>query len=144
MLPWHGRGYLALLDSTGIVEGTWATFGHHLSILMSCRVAWSPLVPKTATHCCYVRKAYGRFVAVVFTHSCVSVLPLGWWHSPVAGGTLLILNIRQGRTGSVEVVEPCWTPQGSFYGLQEILAPMVRHGRPVGGCINLGLSMLGC
>ena len=112
VLIWHGRGYLVcwiLLVSTAIVQGTWATFEHHLSLLMLWRVAWSPLVPKAATHCCPIRKTCGKFVVVVFTHNCVCVLSLGQWHTPVADGALLILlNIRQCRAGSVEVVDSCW------------------------------------
>ena len=148
VLLWHGRGTWVcwtLLVSTNIIEGTWATFGHCLSLIMSWRVAWSPLVPKAATHCWYVRKTCRTFVIVVCILNCVSILSLCQWHTPVAGGTLLILlNIRQGRMGSVEVVESCWTPYGSFYGLHEILASLVKHGRPVGGWLYLGLFMLGC
>ena len=128
--------YWTLLVSTYIIEGTWATFGHCQSLLMSWRVAWWPLVPKAATHCCYIRKTWGKFGVVVCTHNCVSILSSGWWYTPAAGGVLLILlNIRQVRASSVEVIEPCWTLYGSFYCLQEILGSLVRHGRPVGGCL---------
>ena len=75
----------------------------------------------------------------------MSVLFLGQWYTPVSGGALwTLLHVMQGRAGSVELVEPCWTLQGSHYSLQEMLASLVRHGRPVGDCLHLRLSMLGC